>query len=250
MGDSGTFGEGVSRTEDTYPQVLEDTLNRSQSAFKVQVFNYGVSAYSVKEMAATLEHRMLEVDPDLVVMTIIDHDLVLARTPTVDSSGYLIEKALTGGIFSYPIVRQTLRHLHLSYVVKDLSNLGFRTGNEVMEKLRKGELPESYLYVRRFKEMAEAHNRPYVIVFRPSSWPAFWQPVSEQLHRDRISFVDLSFLHDEFPPEQFRASRFDPHPSAAVHHRVGEALAEYVQNGPMEKREKLSGAVSGKSSPN
>jgi len=240
VGDSGTFGEGVSRTEDTYPQVLEDTLNQSQSVLKVQVFNYGVSAYSVKEMSATLEHRMLEVDPDLVAMTIINHDFVLARTPIVDSSGYLIEKALTGGIFSYPLVRQVLRNFHLSYVVKDLSNSGLRTGNDVMENLRNEELPESYVYVRRFKEIAEAHNRPYVIVFRPSSQPAFWHPVAEQLHRDRISFLDLSFLRDEFPREQFRASRFDPHPSAAVHHRMGESLAEYVQKGPMKEREGVS----------
>jgi len=237
VGDSGTFGEGVAGTEDTYPQVLEDTLNRRQSTLEVQVFNYGVSAYSVKEMAATLEHRMLEVEPDLVVMTIIDHDLVLSRTPTVDSSGYLIQEALTKGIFSYPIVRRTLRYFRLSYVIKDLSGLWFRRGNGVLEKLRNGELPESYLYVRRFKEIAEEHDRAYVIVFRPSSRPVFWQPVSEQLHRDRISFVDLSFLRDEFSIEQFRASRFDPHPSAAVHHRIGEALGEYVQKGPMEERE-------------
>jgi hypothetical protein len=59
VGDSGTFGQGVSKTEDIYPQVLDDTLNRRQSALKVQVFNYGVSAYRVKEMAATLEYRML-----------------------------------------------------------------------------------------------------------------------------------------------------------------------------------------------
>ena len=172
VGDSGTFGEGVAGTEDTYPQVLEDTLNRRQSTFEVQVFNYGVSAYSVKEMAATLEHRMLGVDPDLVVMTIIDHDLVLSRTPRVVTSGYLIQEALTEGIFSYPIVRRTLRFFHLSHVIKDLSGLWFRSENETMEKLKNGQLPESYLYVRRFKEIAEAHNRPYLILFRPSSGPA------------------------------------------------------------------------------
>ncbi|MBA3966706.1 MAG: SGNH/GDSL hydrolase family protein [Nitrospirales bacterium] len=99
VGDSGTFGEGVSKTEGTYPQILEDALNRSQSVLKAQGFNYGVSAYRVKEMAATLEHRMLEIAPDLVVMTIIDHDFVLARTPTVDVSGYLENHTSMGGLF-------------------------------------------------------------------------------------------------------------------------------------------------------
>lgn len=31
LGDSGTFGEGVSKTENIYPQILEEALNRSQS---------------------------------------------------------------------------------------------------------------------------------------------------------------------------------------------------------------------------
>ncbi|MBA3966707.1 MAG: hypothetical protein H0X47_13235 [Nitrospirales bacterium] len=120
--------------------------------------------------------------------------------------------------------------------MKDLTNLGFRTGTEIIEKLRKGELPESYRYVRRFRDIAETNNLAYVIVFRPSSWPASWQPVSEQFHRDQIRFIDLSDLRDEFSREQFRASRFDPHPSAVVHHRMGEVLAEYVQKGLMKKR--------------
>jgi hypothetical protein len=164
-------------------------------------------------------------------MRIIDHDFVLSRTPTVDSTGYLVENASTGGLLSYSLVRQTLRNLHLWYMMKDLSNLGFPTGNDVMEKLHNEELPESYPYVRGFKEVAEAHNRHYMIVFRPSSWPVSWQSVSKQLHPDCIEFIDLSFLRDEFTREPFRATSMGCH-----HHRIGEFLAEYVQKGPMTAR--------------
>src|SRR4030095_7787816 len=58
VGDSVTFGEGVRETAQTYAQLLEDELNRRQTAFKVKVFNFAASAYSVKVMAATLAYRM------------------------------------------------------------------------------------------------------------------------------------------------------------------------------------------------
>jgi hypothetical protein len=228
VGDSGTFGEGVPNTEDTFTQVLENALNHKQAAVKVRVFNYGASAYSVKEMAATLQYRMLDIDPDLVVMVIIDHDFALARTPTVDSSAYLIDTRLACIRISRSTIRQTLRHVHLAYVLSDVGDFLCNEGRDVMESLRDGQLPESYLYVQRFKEIAEKHNRRYLFVFRPSERSAFFHRVSEQLRRDGIRFIDLSSLRNEFSREQFRASRFDQHPSGMVHHRIGEALADHI----------------------
>jgi hypothetical protein len=91
VGDSFTFGEGIVRTEDTFAQVLEDTLNQRQQDVKVKVFNYGASGYSVKEMAATLRYRMPDIKPDLAVMAIIPTDLRLARTPVIDAAGFFID---------------------------------------------------------------------------------------------------------------------------------------------------------------
>ena len=66
-----TFGEGVQRTGDTFAQVLEDSLIQREQSVTVKAFNYGTSAYSVKEMAATFQYRMLDIQPGLVVMAII-----------------------------------------------------------------------------------------------------------------------------------------------------------------------------------
>ena len=49
-----------------------------------------------------------------------------------------------------------------------------------------------------------------------------------ECERDGVSFIDLSTLRAEFTPNQFHASRFDPHPSALVHKTIGEKLAEYI----------------------
>lgn len=85
--DSFTFGEGVQRTEDTFAQVLKDVLNQRQQAVTMKVFNHGTSAYSVKEMAATLQYRVSDIQPHHVVMAIIPPYFNLVRAPTIDNSG-------------------------------------------------------------------------------------------------------------------------------------------------------------------
>jgi hypothetical protein len=232
IGDSYTFGEGVVRIEDTFAQVLEDTLNQRQQAVTVKAFNFGASAYSVKEMVATLQYRTPDIQPDLVVMAIITLDFNLARTPTIDEEGYLVDRKLYH--FSPPgsMIRRALRHIHLIYVLREIGVRWLFPSPDIGQMISRGETPETYEYLRQFRKVAEERGLSYVIVLRPRMRTEGWGPVTDQLTRDRIAYIDLSSLKDKFTEEQYRASRFDPHPSAAVHHRIGEALADYVQHQP------------------
>ena len=224
IGDSCTFGEGVRDTEDTFAQVLEVVLNQPQQPVKVKVFNYGVSAYSVKEMAATLQYRALDIQPDLVVMVIVPSDFNLSRTPTVDESGYLVSQ-INQKLSFVSHLGPVLRNIHLAYVLRNLGESLFFKPVNVMQVLSRGEIPESYRFVRQFKETAEQHGISYIIVLLPLLGNS-WGPIPDQLARDHITYIDLSFLMNEFTKEDFMASRFDPHPSPAVHRRIGEELAK------------------------
>ena len=224
IGDSCTFGEGVRDTENTFAQVLEVVLNQPQQPVKVKVFNYGVSAYSVKEMAATLQYRALDIQPDLVVMVIVPSDFNLSRTPTVDESGYLVSQ-INQKLSFVSHLGPVLRNIHLAYVLRNLGEGLFFKPVNVMQVLSRGEIPESYRFVRQFKETAEQHGVSYTIVLLPLLGNS-WGPVPDQLARDHITYIDLSFLMKEFTKEEFMASRFDPHPSPAVHRRIGEELAK------------------------
>jgi hypothetical protein len=234
VGDSVTFGEGVQRTGDTFVQVLEDTLNQQQQAVTVKAFNYAASAYSVKEMVATLQNRMLDIQLDLVVMAIIPQDFNLARTPTIDESGYLIDQRLSQFSPSGSMARQVLRGIHLTYVLRDIGLRWFFKRLDITQALSRGEIPKSYQYVRHFKEAAEQHGLSYVIALLPPMQRNSWGPLPGHLTCDRITHIDLSFLWNEFTEEQYMASRFDPHPSAAVHHRIGEVLADYVRHNQLK----------------
>lgn len=228
VGDSNTFGEGVPRTEDTYAQVLEDLLNQQQQTVAVKVFNFGASAYSVKQMAAILQHRMLDIQPDLVVMAIIPEDFNLARTPKINKAGYLIDHRIP--ILPDSPVREVLQGIHLMYVLRTVVLSWFPQPQNVAPLLSRGEIPDSYRYIQQFKETADRYGLPYLIVLLPRMQGNAWGSLPDRMTQNAIHYLDLSPLGKEFTPEEYMANRFDPHGSPAVHHRIGESLAEYVQH--------------------
>jgi hypothetical protein len=230
VGDSMTFGEGIPRTEDTYAQVLEDTLNQQQQDVAVRVFNFGASAYSVKQMAAMLEHRMVKIQPDLVIMAIIPQDFNLSRTPIIDKAGYFVDQRVS--FLQDSPVREVLRGVHLMYVLREIALHWFSPTHSVATLPSHGEIPESYRSIQRFKETAERHGLAYVILLLPRMEEKAWGSLPDRLTQDGITYFDLSPLGTEFTREGYMASRFDPHASPAVHRRIGESLAEYVQHLP------------------
>ena len=227
VGDSVTFGEGVANTEDTFAQVLEDSLNQKQNAQKVKVFNFGASAYSVQVMAATLRQRMLEVEPNLVLMAIIPADFDLSRTPSVDAWGYLTDKKLSGFLPTDSRVRLSLRKLHTLYLLRDIISPWTSSSRSADQIISAGAVPDSYSFVKEFKEISEQHKVAYAVVLLPSGNDGFGN-LSAQLRSEPLAFIDLSSLRTQFTSNQFHASRFDPHPSALVHKKIGEALAQYI----------------------
>ncbi len=233
-GDSVTYGQGLKKTEDTYVQVLEDFLNRRQSALRVNTFNYAVPAYSVKEIAASLQYRMLDIKPDLVMMAIIEDNFNLSRTGVIDKWGYTAQKK-TGGIPQGSVVKLLLRKIHLVYLLRNLAknNCWFKKCQETPGTVLSDKLPESYIYLKRFKEVAEKNNLRYYIVLLPAlnrnPLIQFDNPLFiNQLERDGIAYIDLSWIRNEFTRDEFRANKFDGHPSAVVHWRIAEVLAGYI----------------------
>lgn len=230
VGDSITFGEGVPDTADTFPQVLEDLLNQSQK-LKVQVFNFGASAYSLREMLATLSYRMTDIQPDLVIMAFGPPVFNLSRTPTIDSAGYLIDQT----VYSLPIpetVYHVFRKIHLMYIIRDATKIWFFNHRNIDRLSIEEDLPASYSYIQLFKQLSEKLGFSYVILLLPRLEENPWGPLPDRMNEDGIQQLNLASLRKEFTRDQYMASRFDAHASPAVHHRIGKSLAEYVQSQP------------------
>jgi len=229
VGDSVTFGEGIEKNEDTFVSVLEKNLNEQNDKYIFRAYNFGVSAYSVKEMAYTLSYRMLELDPDLVIMAIIPNDLNLSRTGEVDKYGYTFNRKLSGFIDRNSILKRLLRQIRLVYVVRDIRYRWLeKSKNSITEKqkIKKTAIPSSYKYIVQFKSIAQEKRLFSLVALLPSS--NFSDTVLNELVRDEVEYINLSFIKNEFSQKEFTASKFDRHPSEKVHTRIGLELSKYI----------------------
>ena len=230
IGDSVTFGYGIKRNEDIFPQVIEDILNQKQSIVKVKMFNYGVPSYSIKEMAATLKYRVSEVEPDLVLMAIIPEDFDLSRVSTIDKWGYFANKKRAGFISKNSFLKLIIRKIHLVYVLNDIRFRLFNKRWYIRDATLKDDLEESYKYIKQFKNILEEYKLPYTIVLLPDTIDSFGSCIIEKLEQDKVPFIDLSTVRNEFTLDQYIAMKYDLHPSARVHKRIGELLEEHIFN--------------------
>lgn len=67
LGDSLTMGAGVA-IEDVYHSVLERRLDGRSGGPAVEFINFGVGGYGLSQYVATLRHRALDWDPDLILV--------------------------------------------------------------------------------------------------------------------------------------------------------------------------------------
>ena len=187
VGDSVTFGEGVREGGDTFAKVLEGELNRRRAGVRARVFNFGASAYSVRVMEATLRRRMLAVEPNLVLLAIIPADFNLARTPGVDSHGYLSDDKLSGFLARDSRARPLLRKLHALYLLRDVIYPLLDREPKAEDVIASGGVPDSYSFVEAFAEDARQSGVEYRVVLLPSLNTNFGVVV-ERLRNDGVSF--------------------------------------------------------------
>ena len=239
MGDSVTFGVGV-KAEETYPEVVEQYLNKLQERCQVTVFNFGVSSYSVKEMTATLKYRVPAIDPDLVIMGVIIDDFDPDRTPQVDERGYNTHGGPSTLVNRYPTLKAMLRNLHLSYLIRDLlartvmrHDKGYQVANGQMPTL----VANSYKYLQEFKQVAEQYGYDYLVVTLPSveGDGSEFTGVINQMTKDNINCYNLAYLAPLFSKAEYHASKYDWHPSALIHHRIGVLLGDYLYDHFLKK---------------
>ncbi len=231
-GDSVTFGEGIADTLLTYPAQLEIILQKQYTKKRVRVFNFGVSAYSVKEMSATAVCRMPRIRPDIMIMAVIPEDFNLKRIGAVDRWGYTVHASGEGVTGSDSVLKRLLRNIHLTYLIRDIC-CKYTAAEEKSREAAMAEdpagIPQSYVYVKKFRDAARNNNARALLLLLPSLGHRFQQKFIEQLRHDGITFLDLSDIVHQFSKQDYMASPFDPHPSAAVHRVIARKTAVFLE---------------------
>ncbi len=90
LGSSTTYSSHVADDDKTYPVLLQQNLRDKSGHDTVEVINAGVSGHTSWETLANFQYRILELDPDLVIVSlgIDDVNSRLADDYRSDNSGY------------------------------------------------------------------------------------------------------------------------------------------------------------------
>lgn len=75
IGDSFTFGQGVSN-EEAWPKILEQILNtNSNGSIKYEVLNFGIPGYNLKEYSIIVQEA-IKYSPDLILIGYVGNDVI------------------------------------------------------------------------------------------------------------------------------------------------------------------------------
>ena len=235
LGDSVTFGPGV-RNEEPFPRLLDTALDD-----RVETVNAGVVGYNTTQELAFFQEVGLAYDPEVVVLTFVVNDLL-------DAFSIFDHQYQPMGLFA----DQKMWLRRNSHLYRFVQNLYWRLSLELLrrqtgptEAARPRERLEKRLAeIAAIAETAQANGAAFLLVLYPDNLE---DAVSESATGQRITvrreltgfaqrsgypFVDLSdALGDVRDPRsrQFRL-REDPHPSAAGHRAIADALRPPLQS--------------------
>jgi lysophospholipase L1-like esterase len=92
LGASTTFCAEASGNDGTWPARLQALLQVKHPEFKVEVINAGVSGYVITESVRNLQHRVLPLEPDLVIFYEANNDMALDTRDLARRRGIIGEK--------------------------------------------------------------------------------------------------------------------------------------------------------------
>lgn len=126
LGGSSTYGQGPSTNETTWPARLEHHLRAARPDRQIEVINGGCRGYSTFEIFANLAFRVLDFEPDLVIIyeTINDMRCALYKQPKHDNTHWrAVWPVKAPSVLEKSYAYLTLRR-YLTNYVKNQRDLG------------------------------------------------------------------------------------------------------------------------------
>jgi lysophospholipase L1-like esterase len=234
IGDSVTFGFGVGGDE-TYANVLERLLNSrfGSAGNRFEVLNCGVGGYAARDVAAVLEHRVLELRPDLVLYGYVLNDP--ETEPIQQLHSYFQEVEWWQRSHLLRLLAERRRYLRIRR---------FGGGNYLQYLHRDPDTWGSALAAfDRMRDASRGAEIPVVVVLFPilllddAGWSAYpyhqaHAQVAQAASARGFFVLDLLPLYEEYEPSTLRVSDTDGHPNATGHRLAAEALLALIAGEP------------------
>lgn len=227
LGDSHTFGNGVSPASETYPKVLEAMHNRVGLSQTHEVLSFGVPGYNTRAEEATLELEAMAYDPDAIVLQFCPNDLdpphIYRRPRDAASGSRVLDSA--GRLWKLALTPRTGNDYHLTSDMPEFYHrqVGWPVFRESVANIRRlaGRRPCFFLV-----DYGE-------FVLGPEKPGAMNRQAADITHTAGFTVVDpwdeyVSFLRSRglADSQALDVSRTDPHPNRRRHELIARCLLQ------------------------
>ena len=218
VGSSWTMATGVEQ-QDSWHAVIERQQVENASSPPVEMINFGVEMYGLREIVGTVRHKALAWQPDVVLVAITSFTLSFLWEETTPEASLPLR--------AYP----ALQSFALSDIVQKLGLADSRPADD-RARLDSGVYEARLAQLQRaladLDQLSKASGVPIAVVFLGYSpmGTNYILPIEEQVRETDLTIVYANRLFMDMPSRQpYQVSRFDRHPNAAGHQLIADFLA-------------------------
>jgi hypothetical protein len=219
-GSSWEMPSGV-EPDQAWHALLEADANSGKVQQSVEVINFGVEMYGLREILGTVRHKIVAWDPDLVVVAVTPYTMSLVW-PADELKQSLPPRAYPAFDFYALLAIKHLLHMESDTPANDRERFGNDQQVEQMAQLRRA--------IQELGAISEQIDVPIAVVFL-----GFYPfddyaraDIQQQIQEAGIStvFANGIFPQDNEEMAAYQVSLFDRHPNKAGH----ELIAAYVSD--------------------
>lgn len=240
LGDSLTFGFGIENFEATYPELIQNELNKKNNPKKAETIILAKRGYSTLDELKALKETGLKYDPDLIIVGYFLND----------AEGYGSRTGYENMFYSHYTIPYELgsilyRHSFFYYFLESrikniITNLGFGKNNiDYTKHLYSNSNPYFQQHKKDLEEIIHISNErkiPVIITVIPPLENLKEYPYTE-IHTqikgisepNGAYFLDLLPYFKLYDPAEVRVSLMDAHMNELGHKITSDAIIAYLQ---------------------
>ena len=216
IGSSFTYGSGV-EIEDTYHTLLEERLNAESQNLRYEFLNFGVGGYTTRNKLATMNYKVLNYDPDLVLFVL-------------DGSQFTDDK------FKEFVPKPTKNHFFTSYTYKLIAkNRIFKSKEKRGSEFTKNHLErldELNETLRTLSKVSRTNDIPICVIVLDHDYLhlKLSNEIKKLTEKNNLCFANTipSFKNKNF--DDFVIYRIDFHPNVKAHEMFAESIYENLNS--------------------
>ena len=230
VGDSFTWGQGVSGNSSRFTELLENKLNAGGDGPKITVLNFGKGGADTIQETEILNDYVAKVHPNLVLLGYLANDIFSDSTDFSDFSETL--STITPSVnFIYWRLIGPAKYEKIG--VNYMHTLVSQYQNKTAFKKHMNDLA---IY---FQDVRKIGAQPvFVLLPFPHLWKLFpeetcadiYSRILQAVSEDGVPIIDLSYMEKKYSLEDFQVNPSDGHPNERMHGEFAESIYRWLMS--------------------